>query len=215
MTTTIPIQAIPRPPGKSTARKLRAKRLIPSIVYGPQIPNICFAIRELDASRYSAKKFDNSIFILQSEDKKLHGISVLKKNLTLHPIHGRPVHLDFYALNMSQTVKVRVEIKYQGKSLGERNGGIFQPLRRDVEVECLPTTIPHTLTVDITDMNLGDVLHASTLSIPEDVKLITSKKEAIASIVTARTDTTTSSETENQETQATDTPDEKKKEAKT
>lgn len=184
----ISIQAIPRRAGKSVARQLRAQKLIPSVVYGPKTKNLCFAVRELDAIRYSAKNFENSIFVLQSEEQVLNGLSVLKKEVAIHPVHGCPVHLDFYAPDMSQSVRIGIEIKYTGKSQGERDGGVFQALRRDVEVECLPTGIPHAIEVDITDMNLGDVLHTSKLDIPEGVKLITSKEEAIASIVAARED---------------------------
>ena len=183
----IQITAIPRQPGKSLSRQMRLDKLIPSVVYGPKTKNTYFAINELDAIRYSARAFENSIFTLKSDDKKLNGIRVLKKEIVVHPVHRRPIHLDFYAPDMAQAVRVSIEIKYEGKSRGERDGGIFQALRRDVEVECLPSHIPNSLTVNIEDMELGSVIHVSALTMPnQDVKLITSEEEAIASIVAAK-----------------------------
>ena len=183
----IQIKAMARKPGKSISRQMRSNKLIPSVVYGPKTENTYFAITELDATRYSTRAFENSIFTLKSDDKKLNGMRVLKKDVTIHPVHRRPIHLDFYAPDMTQTVRVSVEIKYEGKSHGERNGGIFQALRRDVEVECLPADIPDSFIVPIEDMELGDVIHVSALNMPSsDVKLITSTEEAIASVVAAK-----------------------------
>ena len=193
-TNQIQLKASPRQPGKRISRKMRSDKFIPSVVYGPQVKNTYFAITELDATRYSTRAFENSIFILKSNDKKLNGIRVLKKEVSTHPLNGRPIHIDFYAPNMSETVKVNLEIKYTGKSEGEKNGGIFQALRRDVEVECLPTNIPDFINFDITNMNLGDVVHTSALDIPEEVKLITSEGEAIASIVSAKEEKVTPEE---------------------
>ena len=183
----IQITAVARKPGKSTSRQMRSSRMIPAVVYGPKVKNLCLAITELDATRYSGRSFENSIFTLKSEDKNLNGMRVLKKDVSVHPVHRRPVHLDFYAPDMTQTVKVSVEVKYEGKPQGEKDGGIFQVLRRDVEVECLPSDIPESFTVNVEEMNLGDVIHVSALTMPSaDVKLLTSTEEALASIVAAK-----------------------------
>ncbi len=183
----IEIKAILRTPGKRVSRSMRSQKLIPSVVYGPKVDSHYFAITELEATRYSARAFDNSIFILKSEDTKLNGMRVLKKNISIHPVHRQPTHFDFYAPDMTQTVKVAVEINYEGRSRGEKNGGIFQALRRDVEVECLPTDIPSSLTVNIEPMELGDVLHVSHITPPhQGIKILTPPEEPMASVVAAK-----------------------------
>lgn len=182
----IQIKAIPRQPGKGLTRSMRSSKLVPSVVYGPKVENAYFYITELDAARYSTKSFENSIFTLKSEDKKIDGMRVLKKEVAVHPVHRRPIHLDFYALDMNQTVRVNIAIHYKGKAQGEREGGIFNALRRDVEVECLPTHIPDFFTINVENMQLGKVLHVSDLDLPGDVRLLTTGEEAIASVVAAK-----------------------------
>ena len=179
----ISLKATPRQQGKHNSRQLRKSKQIPAVVYGPKIDNINFSIQEIDADRYAKSQFENTIFVLKSDDSKLNNLKVLKKALVRHPASRRPVHLDFYALDMSQTVRVNVEIRFsEAKSAGEIEGGVRQELRRDVEVECLPSEIPEFFEIDITGLELGGTIHASAITLPDNVKLMTSEDEAIITI---------------------------------
>ena len=81
---------------------------------------------------------------------------------------------------MDQTVRVPVEVIFEGKPEGLRDGGVLNISRRDVEVECLPSNIPHNLTIDVSGLKLNENIHVSDLIIPEGVKLITSGTETLA-----------------------------------
>lgn len=174
------IEVNARQAGKHHSRGLRLKKNIPAVVYGPKTKPLNFTLPELDAVRYSKRGFENTIFTLKSTDKALDGIKVLRKAMAIHPLSRRPIHLDFYALDMSKTVRVNVELRFAGKALGIGDGGIVNTVRRDVEVEVLPTAIPDFFEVDITGLGLNESMHVSDVNIPEGVKLITSPQETIA-----------------------------------
>ncbi len=177
------LTATTRVQGKHNSRLLRRSKQTPAVVYGPKIDSLNFSISEIDADRYTKSQYENTIFILKSDDSKLNKLKVLKKALVRHPASRRPVHLDFYALDMTQTVRVNVEIRFsEGKSAGEIEGGVRQELRRDVEVECLPTEIPDFFEIDITDLELGGTVHASAITLPDGVKLMTNDTEAVITI---------------------------------
>lgn len=186
----IELNAFSRTIGKHHSRALRSKKMIPAVGYGPKTENFNFCLTENDVVKYSSSKFDNEIFKLKSEDKKIDGLLVLKKDLSIHPVSRRPVHLDFLVPDMTQKVKVDVEINYEGKSKGLKEGGILNILMRSINVECLPNEIPDSFTVDITDLGLNENLHVSDIKLGSDkLTLISSPEDTIATVSQAKEET--------------------------
>lgn len=184
------ITAQPRTPGKGTSRGLRDQRMIPAVVYGPKTENFSFAIPEIDAVRYSRHGFENTIFTLKSDDKKLDGLRVLTKDIDIHPVSRRPIHMDFFAPDMTQTVRVEVEVRLVGKAAGVAEGGLVSQVNRVVEIECLPLEIPEYFELDISDLQLDDSKHVSDIKFPEGVKVISSMGETIATCAIVEEQTT-------------------------
>lgn len=190
---TIQIKAEPRQAGKHYSRGHRVNKQIPAVIYGPHIENLNIIISELDANKYSQAKYENSIFVLNSADKKINKLQVLRKSMDRHPVSRRPTHIDFYALDINQSVRVHVEIHFVGKSKGVTEGGVLQVLRRDVEVECLPKDIPHFFEVDVTNLDVGHALHVSDMTHDEQkIKFITHAEEAIVTVAQTRAEEETS-----------------------
>ncbi|NQZ02531.1 MAG: 50S ribosomal protein L25 [Bdellovibrionales bacterium] len=177
----IELKAFSRTPGKGPARQLRMKGFIPAIVYGPKTEPVSFYIEQRDAVKYSSQKYENTIFSLSSDEKGLNGMQALKKTMDVHPVSRKPLHLEYYALDMTASVTVNVELNFVGKSQGEKDGGVFNAVRREIEIECLPTAIPEKFDVDISELNNGDALHVSDLKLG-DVKIVTAPELTIATV---------------------------------
>lgn len=182
MAQTYEIKANARLAGKGNSRQLRLKRLIPAVVYGPKQQSISITIEEGDAVKYSRHGFENTIFTLTSGDKSLNGLKVLRKDISVHPLTRRPVHLDFLAPDMTQSVRVFVEVRFVGKAEGTKEGGVFNAVAREVEIECLPTEIPEFFELDVTPVQLDESLHVSDLKIPEKFKVITSADQTLCTV---------------------------------
>ena len=168
--------------GKRWSRALRRKRRVPAIVYGPKVDNMAVSVSQIELDRYAHHKFDNSIFLLKSQDKKIDGLQVLKKMQAINPATHIVNHIDFYALDMSKNVRIRVEVRFTGKAEGEKEGGVFSAILRDVEVECLPSKIPPFVEVDVSHLKLNDSLHVSDLKMPAEVKLLTAPENTLATV---------------------------------
>lgn len=177
----IKIAAQVRAPGKATARGLRIDRAVPAVVYGPKTKPLAISIGINDATKYSRVAFENSIFTLESSDSALNGLKVLKKSFDIHPVTRRPIHMDFFAPDMTQAVRVNVEVRITGKAKGIGDGGLVSMIRRDVEIECLPLEIPAFFELDVTELGLNSSMHVSDIKFPENVKVITSQDETIVS----------------------------------
>jgi large subunit ribosomal protein L25 len=178
------LNADTRAPGKSAARELRRGWYVPAVVYGPKTKPLSLSIHVNDAIKYGRVSFENSIFTLESKDSTLNGMKVLRKELVIHPVTRRPIHMDFFAPDMTQAVRVDVEIKITGKAIGITEGGLVSMVRRNVEIECLPLEIPDSFDLDISDLGLNESKHVSDITFPPNVKVITSSDETIVTCAT-------------------------------
>ena len=181
---TTKLKAAVRKTGKHNSRALRSSKMIPAVIYGPKNENLNISIDEVSAVKYfSDSQYDNIIFTIESEDKEINSIQILKKDFARHPVSRRPVHIDFYAPDMTKTVKVNVELRFVGKSVGVTEGGLLQEIKRDIEIECLPTEIAEFFEVDVTELKMGETMHVSNVLTSESYKIITPSEESIVSII--------------------------------
>lgn len=169
----------PRTTGKHFSRSLRNERKVPAIVYGTG-QNANVFVHEGDIVRYNTRNFENALFNLKSSDKNANGKVVLMKDVDVHPLSRRPVHVDFYALDLTKPVRVFVEIKLDGKPLGLADGGQLNVVNRQIEIECLPTAIPENIPADISNLGVGDAMHVSDLTIPAGIKVISGQELTVA-----------------------------------
>ncbi len=175
------IEVNTRQPGRLLSQ-MRKSKTVPAVVYGPKIKNVSLTLAENDAVRYQRHGYDNAIFTLKCLDQTLNGLKVLKKSVAIHPVTRKPIHFDFFAPDMTKVVRVSVELRFEGKPIGLADGGIFNTVRRDIEIECLPTAIPEFIAVDVSGLGVDDSLHVSEIKIPEGIKLITHLAETVATV---------------------------------
>ena len=181
------LNAEPRTIQKNSVRKLKKQNRVPAVVYGAKIDNLYFSLKSRDAQKYSASVFDNKIFTLESPKKEINGLKVLKKEVVFHRVTRDPMHFDFLALDMSRKIRVHVEVKFIGKAKGvKEEGGVFNTLRRNIEVECLASKIPDHLELDISHLGLNDTCHVSDLVIPKEIKLVTRKESTLCLVSKAQ-----------------------------
>ena len=87
---------------------------------------------------------------------------------------------------MDEKLKLNVPIKFTGESIGVKNGGILEVLLNEVEIECLPADIPSEMTIDISNLNIGDSLHIKDIKTTDKIKII-SDPESVILLVAAPT----------------------------
>lgn len=171
-----------RNPGRAEARGLRVNKMVPGVIYGA-IENAHISLHVNDILKYNSRAYENALLNIKSSNSKLNGKVALIKEVHVNPLTRRPEHVDLFALDMTKTVRVSVEIKLEGKAIGTTEGGILNIVSRQVEIECLPTEIPDFIVADVTNLAVGDSIHASELTIPSGVKLISRPELTIAAVV--------------------------------
>ncbi|HKS04815.1 MAG TPA: 50S ribosomal protein L25/general stress protein Ctc [Gemmatimonadaceae bacterium] len=158
--------------GKGVARKLRASGKVPAVVYGharkPQ--DLSLDTRELERllERITAASTVIDLAIDGTARK------TLIREIQRDPLRRAILHVDFLELVAGEKVNVRVRIAFEGIPAGVRSdGGIFEEVLHEVEIEADPTDIPEKLTVDVTELTIGHSLHVSDLKLPGGVTLVT------------------------------------------
>lgn len=157
--------------GNGPSRVLRREGKIPAILYGPKKAPVKLTVDKLDLDPIF-KSGAVSQKLLKLRVDGLDGTSnVMIKEMQRHPVSHNLLHLDFYEVTMDQKIKVMVPVAVTGKSAGVEIGGMLQIIRRELEVFCLPGRIPENITIDITDLDIGDSFHVEDLTLEEDVEI--------------------------------------------
>ena len=173
----------PRKIGKHNSKVARNGRMVPAVIYGPKQDNTNVLCTELFIDKHRAKKWESVIFKTESEDSKLKGINVMLKKIQYHPVTNRPVHVDFYALDMTEKIKVKVPVKYNGEPVGcKEEGGVRQIILFDIELECSPADIPEQIDVAIEHLKLNESIHVSDVTFPDTVKVLTAPERTMITV---------------------------------
>ena len=165
--------------GKVATKEVRRNGEIPAVLYGLK-DNLSFSVCPDNLKDILTAKGQNALIDLNLEGNKKR--KVILKEFQSHPLKERWVHVDFLEVDVTKTVKVSVNVHLIGKSAGEKMGGLVNQVLRSIHVECLPVDIPQSVDLDVTAVELGQVLHVSDLSLPDKVKILNQPNEAVVSV---------------------------------
>src|ERR1700687_5665765 len=169
--------------GKNEARRLRQTGKVPAVLYGGQGDAITLALnaKQLGAI-FRSESGHNTLFQVDLGGK--HEPAILKDWL-VDPITGKLLHVDLLRVAMDVRMRVKVPVHTFGEPSGVKvQGGVFEVVTREVEIECLPADIPTESKVDVSGLMLNAQLRASELPLDTTlVKLITEPERVLAHVV--------------------------------
>jgi large subunit ribosomal protein L25 len=188
MADTVDLQAREREErGKNAARRLRASGMIPAVLYGDgdgQSKPLSVPGKIVDYTLHYLG--DNALYDIDlGADTSTARIVDVQRD----PVTGRLVHVDFAPVNMRERIAVTVPLHVVGESRGASEGGVLQQVTYEVQVESLPGDIPQELTIDVSNLGMGENLTVGDVALPENVTLV-SDSEEVAATVTAPTEIT-------------------------
>jgi large subunit ribosomal protein L25 len=160
--------------GKGAARKLRAAGRIPAILYGRGRESVALALDPRTLEQALRTHGANALLDVTVDGRPELGTTVaIVKDLQRHPVRGAILHADLYQVDLTRAITVDVPIHLVGRPRGLDFGGILEHTLREVGLECLPRSIPEAIEVDVSNLEVGDVVHVRDLPLPKDVTLVT------------------------------------------
>jgi large subunit ribosomal protein L25 len=168
--------------GKGVARKLRARGRVPGILYGHGMAPISLHVGSQDLLHLFHASTGTNVLVDLEIDGSTH--LALPREIQRDHIHSRYLHIDFLAVRRDEKVKVIVEVHEVGEAPGVKMGGVVEHHLREVELECLPSDVPDSLEVDISSLEIGDMLKVVDIIVPDGTEILTDPDSAVISIIT-------------------------------
>src|SRR6266851_5943132 len=169
--------------GKNEARRLRQTGKLPAVLYGGKGEAITLSVNAKQVGAIlRSESGHNTLFQVNLGGKQEPAIL---KDWLVDPVSGKLLHVDLQRVAMNVRMRVKVPVHTFGEPAGvKQEGGIFEIVTREVEIECLPADIPAEFKVDVSGLMLGKQLRASELPLDAaKMKLITEPERVLAHVV--------------------------------
>lgn len=174
--------------GKQACRKGRNKGSIPGVLYGPGYPDSVpfYVSAEKIAPVTHSGRWETARIEVEVPGGKKE--MCLMRDLQKDPLSGKILHVDLLQLMKGHKISVNVPVEITGreKCIGIKQGGVFEQLVHEIEMEVLPREIPDSFVIDISSLPLEGVVRIGDLSLPESAALMLDSEEVIVTIGHAR-----------------------------
>ena len=170
--------------GKNAAHRTRRTGMVPAVLYGGRKDSIALAVNAKQVARIlRSESGHNTIFSVRVADGAEE--KAMLKDWQVDPLNGALLHVDLLRIAMDVRMRVSIPVHTFGEPQGVKlQGGVFEIVTREVEIECLPGDIPEEFKVDVTPLMIGNQLRAGDLPIdPQKMKLLTDKTRVLAHVV--------------------------------
>jgi large subunit ribosomal protein L25 len=166
--------------GKGPLRRLRAAGKLPAVLYGPGVEPTSLTVdpKALETALRGEMR-RNQVFDLEFGGKN---VTAMVRDLLVHPVDRSLLHVDFYVVSDDRPVDTVVPIFTKGRSKGVQRGGKLTVALRTIALRAAPTNIPADVTIDVTNVDIGDVIHVADIKLPEGVVATLPPKQTVLGV---------------------------------
>lgn len=184
---TITLNVQPRAVGQKNAKAVRREGSVPCVLYGSHIAPVHFSAPALDLRPliHTSETYLVSVTV----DGASHDCIV--KTVDFHPVTDAPIHLDFQALTEGEAITITVPIHLEGMAPGVKDGGNLSQPVSELEIRCLPKDIPGHISIDISELQIGDSIHVSDISIGDKIEMVTDPARTLVNVAAPRVEVET------------------------
>ena len=168
--------------GKNDARRARRDGMVPITVYGGGAETVA-AVAQLSelAAILRSESGRNTIFTIDVEG--VGASEVMFHDRQIDPVKGRLIHADLTRLVKGQKIEVTVPVHLVGEPFGvKEKQGVLEQIIREIQIRCEPRQIPDALDVDVSNLDVHELLHVSDIPVGEGVEILTDADQVIATV---------------------------------
>jgi large subunit ribosomal protein L25 len=173
--------------GSRSTRRLRRTGLVPGVVYGGEGDPIAF---QVDARTLrQALAHGGAVISLTVEGGG--DTPVVLKDQHRHPVTGDTMHVDLLRVDLRQKIGAVVVLELTGveDAPGVKAGGVLEQVTRELNIEALPTAIPDTIELDVSNAEIGDTITLAAVTAPEGVELLDDLETTVFTLTPPRLST--------------------------
>jgi large subunit ribosomal protein L25 len=168
--------------GKNDARRARRDGMVPITVYGGGAETVAALapLRDL-AAILRSEAGRNTIFTVDVEG--VGASEVMFHDRQIDPVRGRLIHADLTRLVKGQKIEVTVPLHLIGEPIGvKEKQGVLEQIIREIEIRCEPRDIPDVINIDVSNLDVHDVLHVSDITVNAGVEILNPNDLVIATV---------------------------------
>ncbi|MFF2158926.1 50S ribosomal protein L25/general stress protein Ctc [Paenibacillus chitinolyticus] len=165
---------------KSEAKQLRRQGKVPGVVYGKTTDSLTVVLERKELVPL-LRSHPNAVI-----DLNIEGVGkrpVLISGVQRDSLSQDVIHIDFHQINMNEPVKATVAVEIVGEAAGVKEGGILQVETAQLDVRCLPSDLPDSVQVDISNLGIGENILVSDLKLPENVEVKTEAQDVVVTVL--------------------------------
>lgn len=169
--------------GKGVARKLRAAGRIPAVLYGKDMEARSLSLDAHEAETlFRDISVENTILDLVIDGEKAPVRTLIREIQTL-PHKAGILHVDFLRIQKGVAVEVDIPVNLEGTPIGVREaGGVLEQMINELRVKCIPSKIPEVISLDVSELGIGDAFHVSDVELEEGVDLLVDPTRTICNV---------------------------------
>jgi large subunit ribosomal protein L25 len=176
------LSILPRPPeGSRATRRLRRSGRVPGILYGGGSEPLTFSVDARELRHALAARGA----VLEVVDEG-NATPAILKSAQYHPVRGDTMHVDLLRVNLNVAIAAVVPLELVGAedAPGVREGGVLEQITRELNIEALPTSIPESITHDVSGMEINDTATLSDVTVPAGITLLDDLEETVVATLT-------------------------------
>ncbi|WP_100400541.1 50S ribosomal protein L25/general stress protein Ctc [Bacillus sp. FJAT-44742] len=167
---------------RSATRKLRVEGFVPGVLYGKKVESTPVAVENVDFIKTIREVGRNGIVELEVESTgKKH--KVIAHDIQVDPLKDHIMHIDFFEVDLDAEMDADVTVSLTGEAPGEKEGGIVSHLLYNITVRAKPEDFPEEITVDISELNIGDSIQVDALKSGRNFEILGEPDETVVTVL--------------------------------
>jgi large subunit ribosomal protein L25 len=169
--------------GTGVSRRLRMADMVPGVVYGKGLDPVTVSVKSRDLQEaISGAGGQNNLITFIGGGSLDQNIAIVA-DIQRDPIKRTFKHVDLHRINPNEKLRVTVPVVISGSAIGVKEGGLLDQAHHELHIECLPGNIPDSITIDVTDLKVGESVHVSEITLPEGIVILDQPKIPVVSIL--------------------------------
>ena len=171
--------------GKQNARAIRRAGDVPVVVYGRKKGAVALQINERLFKQFLRTYGENVIINMEINEGEPEPVII--KEIQRDPVEKQMLlHADFIRISLDEPVTSTVPIILVGTPAGAQHGGVIEFPLRNMSLKCLPAIMPNDITVDVTEMEVGDIVYVQDIELDDEVEVLDEPNRMIVSVAQPR-----------------------------
>lgn len=169
--------------GKNANHKIRAQGYIPAVLYSHGESQSIMVQKKNFFKIFKGHISENVLIDLEIKDVPGSPVKAFVKDYQRHPITDEIQHIDFFKVTMTEAISTNVPVEIEGTPIGVKQGGILEIIEREIEVECLPADLPEKISINVTNLAIGQSIHVKDIAAPKGVTILSTPDTVVVAVL--------------------------------